>query len=56
MKANQVNSLGLNVDVAKIVDGIDLAATPTVSASTPTVMTAVANNFRDKVFSVKSVE
>lgn len=56
VKANQVNTLGLNVDVAKIVDGIDLAATPTVSASTPTVMSAVANNFRDKVFSVKSVE
>jgi hypothetical protein len=56
VKANQANALSLNVDVAKIIDGIDLVATPTVSASTPAVMSSVANNFRDKVFTQKTAE
>ncbi len=45
----------LNADVSKATDGIDIMATPTVGASQATVMTAVANNYSTKVFSVKSV-
>ena len=44
-------TLGLNVDVTKIIDGIDLVATPTVGASQATQMQAVANNYATKVFS-----
>ncbi|MEL1244017.1 MbnP family protein [Flavobacterium sp. DGU11] len=48
--------VNLNVEIAKIVEGLDLHTTPTVSASTPAEMTQVADNYKTKVFTLKSVE
>lgn len=48
--------LNLNVDVEKIVKDIDLATSPKISASTPELMTKVADNYKNNVFTVKSVE
>ncbi len=56
INSSQTGILNINVDVAKILQNIDLASTPTVSASTPTVMTSVADNFRDDVFSIISTQ
>ncbi|GGI26080.1 hypothetical protein GCM10008119_20860 [Pedobacter mendelii] len=52
--SSKSSSIILNVDVAKAFDGIDVIATPTVGASQASVMTAVANNYATKVFTVKS--
>jgi hypothetical protein len=48
--------LNLNVDVEKIIKDIDLVAKPKISASTPELMTKVADNYKSNVFTVKSVE
>lgn len=48
--------INLNVDVVKILQGLNLATTPVVSASTPTEMTVVADNFKNNVFTIKSVK
>lgn len=56
VSSSTTGTLNINVDVAKILQNIDLAATPTVSASTPAAMTTVANNFKDNVFTVISVQ
>lgn len=44
----------LNADIAKVIDGIDVIATPSVGAGQATVMSAVATNYATKVFSLKS--
>lgn len=38
----------LNVDIAKIFDGIDVIKNPTISAMSPTLMSAVATNYATK--------
>jgi hypothetical protein len=53
--ATKATSINLKADVAKVLDGIDVMTTPTVGASQATTMTAVANNYSTKVFSVVSV-
>lgn len=49
------NVINLKADVSKALDGIDVIATPTVGAAQATTMTALANNYSTKVFSVTSV-
>ena len=56
ISAGKSSKLNLNVDVEKIVKDIDLVATPKVSAKTPELMTKVADNYKNTVFTVKSVE
>ncbi len=53
---NKTAKLNINVDVEKIVKDIDLVANPKVSASKATLMTQVADNYKNNVFTVKSVE
>nr|WP_315158295.1 MbnP family protein [uncultured Flavobacterium sp.] len=48
--------LNLTVDVEKIVKDLDLVANPKVSASKAALMTQVADNYKNNVFTVKSVE
>ncbi|OOV17592.1 MbnP family protein [Flavobacterium sp. LM4] len=56
ISADKSSKINLNVDVEKIVNEIDLAATPKISAKTPELMTKVADNYKKTVFTVKSVE
>lgn len=56
INTSKSGAVTVNVNIAKILENIDLTATPTVSASTPAAMTNVANNFRDQVFTVSSVK
>jgi hypothetical protein len=56
VKSGKAAKLNLNVDVEKIVKDIDLTANPKVSASKPELMTKVADNYKNNVFTVKSVE
>ena len=51
--SNKSTAIVVNTDVAKITDGVDIMATPSVGASQSTVMAAVANNYSSKVFTVK---
>jgi hypothetical protein len=48
--------LNLNVDLLQIIKDIDLVTNPKVSASKPELMTKVSDNFKNNVFTVKSVE
>lgn len=50
------SAIMLTADVAKITDGVDIMATPTVGAIQASVMAAVANNYSSKVFAVKAVK
>jgi len=54
--SSKTGAIVLNVDVAKVFDGVDVIANPTVGASQATVMAAVAANYQGKVFTVKSVK
>jgi hypothetical protein len=45
----------LNVDVTKVLDGIDVAKNPTISAMSPALMSAVAQNYSAKAISFSSV-
>lgn len=54
--ANQSSKISLNVDVAKVIDGIDLVTTPTIGASQSTVMAALATNYGTKAFVVTSAK
>lgn len=56
VSAGKSSKLNLNVDVEKIVKDIDLVASPKVSAKTPELMTKTADNYKNNVFTVKSVE
>ncbi|CAD0002343.1 MbnP family protein [Flavobacterium salmonis] len=56
VSAGKSAKLNLNVDVEKIVKDIDLVANPKVSAKTPELMTKTADNYKNNVFTVKSVE
>lgn len=49
-------SIKLNVDVTKILDGVDLITTPTIGASQATVMATLANNYATKAFTVTSAQ
>ncbi len=49
-------TIGLTVDVTKIIDGIDLIATPTIGASQAAAMQTVAANYATKVFSVTTAK
>jgi hypothetical protein len=48
--------LNLNLDLLQIIKDIDLVANPKVAAKTPELMTKVADNYKNSVFTVKSVE
>ncbi|MCP9749976.1 MbnP family protein [Ferruginibacter sp. HRS2-29] len=52
-KATGVN---VKVDIAKVVDGIDLFANPTVGASQSTLMATLATNYGTKAFSVMGIK
>jgi hypothetical protein len=52
INAGKTNDIRFDVDVTKIIDGLDLATTPTVGASVPTIMTQVADNYSTKAISV----
>lgn len=56
VSAGRSSKINLNVDVEKIVKDIDLVASPKVSAKTPELMAKVADNYKNTVFTVKSVE
>jgi hypothetical protein len=48
--------ISLSLDVAKVLDGIDLITTPVVGASQATVMAALATNYATKALSVTAVQ
>lgn len=56
ISAGKSSKLNLNVDVERIVKDIDLVTSPKISAKTPELMTKVADNYKNTVFTVKSVE
>lgn len=45
----------LNLDVTKIIDGIDLIKTPKVNAAQATIMSALANNYGAKALSFSAI-
>jgi hypothetical protein len=47
-------TIKFDVDVAKIIDGLDLATTPVIGAAQATQMTIVANNYSTKAIVVSS--
>ncbi|MGE6219188.1 MbnP family protein [Nubsella zeaxanthinifaciens] len=53
--SSKATAINLKADVGMALDGIDVINTPTVGAAQATTMTAVANNYNTKVFSVVSV-
>lgn len=53
---NKTAKINLNVAVDKIIKDIDVKANPVISAKTPELMTKVADNYKENVFTVKSVE
>lgn len=53
--SSKATAINLKADVGMALDGIDVMTTPTVGAAQATTMTAVANNYSTKVFSVVSV-
>lgn len=52
ISTGKANNIKFDVDVAKIIDGVDLAANPTVGAAVPTIMTQVADNYSTKAISI----
>ena len=54
INAGVTSAIKFDVDVAKIIEGVDLSANPTVGASAPAVMTKVADNYGTKAISVTS--
>lgn len=48
-------SVVVNLDVAKLVDGIDLITTPTVNAAKPEMMAALAGNYATKALTFSSI-
>lgn len=55
VSSQKPTSILLNIDVTKILDGIDLISTPTVGASQTTAMSHLAENYT-KAFSVVSAQ
>ncbi|WP_316820907.1 MbnP family protein [Pedobacter gandavensis] len=55
VSATKSSGIVLNVDLAKVLDGIDVMTTPVVGAAQASTMAAVAGNYSTKVFSVKTV-
>ncbi|WP_374173743.1 MbnP family protein [Flavobacterium tructae] len=56
VSASKTAKLNLNVDVEKIVKDIDLVTNPKVSANKPELMAKVADNYKNNVFTFKSIE
>lgn len=52
INAGVTSTIRFNVDVTKIIDGLDLITTPTVGASVPAVMTQVADNYSTKAITL----
>jgi hypothetical protein len=48
INASTTSNIKFDVDVTKIIDGIDLSSTPTVGAAVPAIMTQVADNYSTK--------
>lgn len=52
INSGTTSHITLDVDVTKIIDGLDLATTPTVGAAVPAMMTQVADNYSTKAITV----
>ena len=52
--SNKKTTIVLNADVAKAIDGVDIATNPVIGASKAAIMAAVATNYATKVFTLKS--
>jgi hypothetical protein len=52
----KATNIAINVDVTKILEGIDLIATPTIGAAQPTIMATLADNYANKVLSVTAAQ
>lgn len=55
VSAGANSSVKLTTDVAKVIDGVDIKATPSIGAAQPTVMKQVADNFGVKAITLASV-
>ena len=56
VEAGSASKLVINLDVAKVLEGVDVVATPTIGAGQPEIMKTIADNFSQKAFSFASVE
>lgn len=56
INGSKSTALDLKVDVAKVIEGVDLFATPVVGAAQATEMTTISNNYGTKVFSVQAAK
>lgn len=56
ISSSKSTKISINVDVAKILDGIDLVANPAIGASQATLMAALADNYATKAITVSSVQ
>ncbi len=56
ISSEKSTAVGVNVDVVKIIDGIDLITTPSIGAAQATEMGVVAGNYGTKVFTVASAK
>jgi hypothetical protein len=54
INSGKATAIKFDVDVAKIIDGVDLSANPTVGATVPAVMTQVADNYTNKAISAST--
>lgn len=52
----KTTKVSLSVDVAKIIDGIDLITTSIIGADQPTAMTTIADNYATKAITVTAVQ
>ncbi|MBP1649876.1 MAG: hypothetical protein H6Q26_33 [Bacteroidetes bacterium] len=55
INAASTTNIKFSVDVTKIIDGLDLATTPTIGASVPAVMTQVADNYSTKAITATTI-
>lgn len=54
--AGKQQKLKLNLDIAKVLDGIDVFANPTIGAGQAALMTQLASNYAEKAMSITAVE
>lgn len=56
VKAGTSSKLTLNLDIAKVLEEVDVITTPVIGAQQPEIMKKISNNFSEKAFSFSSVE
>ncbi len=56
ISSTKTTNIALSLDIAKVLEGIDLIATPTVGASQAAVMATLANNYATKAITVVSAQ